>query len=282
MSAQKQVNAARRKASAPRKAKLGQNFLVDASAARRIVDAMGEIHQSTVVEIGPGRGALTKMLAERTGHLVAIEFDSMLARHLCVAFASAKNVEILEADFLNVPLAELLRSRDLQYGPAKVVGNIPYYVTSDILLRLFEQHDSIETIVVMVQKEVADRLAAEPGSRDYGLLTVTANLFAEVERLFTLPPSAFSPPPQVYSSVLRLRISPKASALQVEADQFLQFCKVAFAQKRKTLFNNLRSRYGEKRIREAIQKLPVRTDVRAEALTLHQLAAIHNVLKKNN
>jgi 16S rRNA (adenine1518-N6/adenine1519-N6)-dimethyltransferase len=134
----------------------------------------------------------------------------------------------------------------------------------------------------MVQREVADRLAAKPNSRDYGLLTVTANLFADVERLFTLAPSAFSPPPKVYSSVLRLRISPKDFALKIDAQKFLGFCKLAFAQKRKTLFNNLRGLHGEKEIRHAIQEAAVRADVRAEALSLAQLAAIYRALKASN
>ena len=278
MSAQKQVNAARHKMSPVGKPKLGQNFLVDANAARRIVDALGDSRQSNVVEIGPGRGALTHLLAERARHLFAIEFDSMLAQRLRVAFASAKNVEIVEADFLKVPLEELLLSRGGQDQRAKVVGNIPYYITSDIVLRLFGQYTWIETIVLMVQKEVADRLAAEPGTRDYGLLTVTANLFADVEQLFTLPPGAFSPPPKVYSSVVRFRISPKIAELGVDAREFLNFCKLAFAHKRKTLFNNLRTRYGGKEIREAIQEAAADPNARAEALSLSELAKIHYAL----
>ena len=280
MSAQKQVNAARRQSTALRKPKLGQNFLVDANAARSIVEALGDIQHSPVVEIGAGRGALTRILAERAGHLFAIEFDSMLAQQLRVAFASSKNVEILEADFLDVSLAELLRPLESQNKRLKVVGNLPYYITSDILLRLFEQHESIEAMVVMVQKEVGDRLSAQPGSRDYGLLTVTANLFASVQEQFTLPPGAFAPPPQVYSSVLRFRIAPKATELQINAREFLDFCKLAFAQKRKTLFNNLRTRYLDKEIRNVTEKAGVRADARAEALSLAELAEIHRGLKK--
>jgi len=277
MSTQKQVNARRRRTLAPRKAKLGQNFLVDRNAARLIVDALGDMSQSVVVEIGPGRGVLTQLTAERARHLLAIEFDSMLAHDLRAAFASSGNVEIIEGDFLKVQLPQLL----LHDKSVKVIGNIPYYITSDILLHLFEQHASIETIVVMVQKEVADRLAAAPGNRDYGLLTVTANLFADVELLFTLPPGAFSPPPQVHSSVLRLRISPKAPALQIDSNEFLEFCKLGFAQKRKTLFNNLRGRYREKPIRQAMERAAVRADARAEALSLVQLAAIYRAIKED-
>lgn len=274
MSAHKQVNAARRSRRPARKAKLGQNFLVDANAARRIVEALGDIGNSVVIEIGPGGGALTKMLADRAHHLIATELDHELAQRLRSEFAGRENVEIVQANFLDVSLAELLGAR--RASRVKVVGNIPYYITSDILLRLFEQHESIETVAVMVQKEVADRLVAEPGSRDYGLLTVTALLFADVERLFTLPPSAFSPPPKVYSSVLRLRVSPKAKRLGVDPGKFLQFCKLAFAQKRKTLFNNLRGQYEETEIKAALRAAGLREDVRAEAMGLEQLAAVCN------
>src|SRR4051812_17338289 len=273
MSAHKQVNAARRSRRPARKAKLGQNFLVDANAARRIVEALGDIGNSVVIEIGPGGGALTKMLADRAQHLIATELDHALAQQLQGAFAGRENVEIVQANFLDVSLADVLASR--RTARVKVVGNIPYYITSDILLRLFEQHESIETVVVMVQKEVADRLVAEPGSRDYGLLTVTALLFADVERLFTLSPSAFSPPPKVYSSVLRLHVSPKAQGLGVDPRKFIQFCKLAFAQKRKTLFNNLRGQYEQTEIKAALRAAGLREDVRAEALALEQLAEIY-------
>ena len=279
MAASKQVNAAGRATRSSRRPKLGQNFLIDAGAARRIVEALGEVNQSVVIEIGPGRGALTKALAERAKRLIAVEFDPMLARQLGVAFSERENVEIVHGNFLDVSIPELLKSSPAgDRRRAKVVGNIPYYITSDILLRLFEQHEWLETVVMMVQKEVADRLAGDPGSRDYGLLTVTARLFSEVERLFTLPPDAFSPPPQVHSSVLRLRIAPRAAALGVDERKFLDFCKLAFAQKRKTLFNNLRSRYGEERTREALNANRVRPDVRAEALSLEQLAGTYHRL----
>jgi len=280
MSAYRQVNASRRNAHPRRKARLGQNFLVDAGAAHRIIEALGNIGSSVVVEIGPGRGALTTILADRAGFLIATELDEQLAIQLRAAFSEKPNVEIMQANFLNVSLSELVRTVPLasQRERVRVVGNIPYYITSDILLGLFQQHTLIETIVLMVQKEVADRLAATPGSRDYGLLTVTTQLFAEVERLFTLPPGAFSPPPQVHSSVLRLRIAPKEGDLKINPEAFLGFCKQAFAQKRKTLLNNLRTRYAESAIKAALCSAKLREDVRAEAASLEELAMTFRAL----
>jgi 16S rRNA (adenine1518-N6/adenine1519-N6)-dimethyltransferase len=275
MSTPNEVNAARRR-HRPVKARLGQNFLVDANAAQRIVDALGNVTHSVVIEIGPGRGALTRALAERAESLIAIEVDKMLAEHLRAAFSGNPNVEIVQENFLNVSLSDLLSSgrQSSPHQRAKVVGNIPYYITSDILLRLLEQHELVETIVLMVQKEVADRLVAQPGSRDYGLLTVTAQLYTEVERQFTLPPGAFSPPPQVHSTVLRLRVAPKAEALQLDSGRFIEFSKLAFSKKRKTLFNNLRRRYEQDQIREAMSAAQVQQDIRAEALSLEKLAKI--------
>jgi len=284
MSARKPVNETRRKHRPARKARLGQNFLIDPSAARRIVEALGEIANSVVVEIGAGRGALTKLLAARAGHLIATELDKMLVRELRVAYAEQDNVEIVHADFLKLSLSSLRSAREKLFPAdrAKVAGNIPYYITSDILLHLLGQHQSIETAVLMVQREVADRVTAKAGSRDYGLLTVTTQLFADVERLFTLPPSAFSPPPQVHSSVLRLTMNPKAERLAIDAEEFLNFCKLAFAQKRKTLLNNLRGTYEAGEIRQALSAIQTRDDARAETLSLEQLASIYRRLSSTS
>lgn len=275
MSSRKPVNATRSQSRPAHKAKLGQNFLRDPNAARRIVDALGDISQSTVLEIGPGQGALTALLAARAQRLIAVELDEVLAEKLQLEFAGRENVEIRRADILDVSVGKLTAASEKQI---KVVGNIPYYITSNILLRLFEQHQRLDLIVIMVQKEVADRLAAQPGTREYGLLTVTARLFADVEHVFTLSPGAFSPPPQVHSSVLRLRIAPKAGKLNVNARQFLAFCKLAFAHKRKTLFNNLRQKYVESEIKNALALQRTREDARAEALSIEQLASIHTSL----
>ena len=268
------------------RAKLGQNFLADRGAAQRIVAALGDVSRSRVVEIGPGRGALTAELAQRAGQLIAIELDRVLAAQLRMKFAARPNVEIIEADILTIDLANLLGPPVGQLAglspapvePARVVGNIPYYITSDILLRLFSFHRLLSTIVIMVQKEVADRIAAQPGGSEYGLLSATAQMYARVEKLFTLPPGAFSPPPAVHSTVIRLSIAPQFEKLAVAEQGFQDFLKLSFAQKRKTLINNLKARYDDSKIKAALKAAGVRTDARAETLPLEKAAAVFRAL----
>src|SRR5207302_367502 len=150
----------------------------------------------------------------------------------------------------------------------------PYYITSDILLKLFEFHRNFDSIVIMVQREVADRISATSGKSEYGLLSATAQLYTDVEKLFTLPPSAFSPPPKVHSSVLRLRVNPKAEQLGVNAEEFMSFLKLGFAQKRKTLVNNLKPHFEESLLKTALKEAGLRADVRAEAVDLQRMAKI--------
>jgi 16S rRNA (adenine1518-N6/adenine1519-N6)-dimethyltransferase len=270
-----------------RKPKLGQNFLADHSAAKRIVDALGDVSNRTVIEIGPGRGMLTDFLVRRARKVIGIELDRVLAAQLRMRYATLKNIEILESDFVTVEWTSMVGRRpgplhDLrptQPETVDIIGNLPYYVTSDIVLRILEEHESIGRAVIMVQREVADRISAEPGSRDYGLLSATAQLFARVEKLFTLPPEAFDPPPEVYSSVIRLTMATRVSELQVDPEAFQAMLKLAFAQKRKTLANNLKGRYDDKAIRSALKEAGVRPDARAEALPLDRMAAIYRALK---
>jgi 16S rRNA (adenine1518-N6/adenine1519-N6)-dimethyltransferase len=168
-----------------------------------------------------------------------------------------------------------------QAEKAKVVGNLPYYITSDILLHLFRFHEWISEIVIMVQKEVADRIAAKPGTRDYGLLSATVQLHARVENLFTLPPGAFSPPPKVHSSVLRLTMAPRFHELGISGDGFIDFLKLGFAQKRKTLLNNLKEKYDPAGVRAALKAQRLREDVRAEAIPLEKAAGVYHQLSGN-
>ncbi len=269
-----------------RKPKLGQNFLVDAGAAHRIVEALGDVSNRTVIEIGPGRGVLTDALARRAKRVIGIELDRVLAAQLRMRYATRGNVEVLESDFVTAEFASMVGRRpgplhDLrptQPDTVDIVGNLPYYITSEIVLRILELHPHIERAVVMVQREVADRIASKPGSREYGLLSATTQLFARVEKLFTLPPEAFSPPPQVHSTVIRLTMAPRLGELRVEEEPFIGFLKLAFAQKRKTLANNLRVRYDAAAIRTAFKSAGVRPDVRAEAMSLEKTAAVFRTL----
>jgi 16S rRNA (adenine1518-N6/adenine1519-N6)-dimethyltransferase len=270
-----------------RKPKLGQHFLVGEPAALRIVEALGNFSDATVLEIGPGRGALTALLAARGRRIIAVELDRVLAAQLRMKFATYSNVEIIEGDILKIKLDTVFGPKPgtLRPGlnfapePAYVVGNLPYYITSDILLRLLEYHRYFSTIVIMVQKEVADRLAASPGNRDYGLLSATAQLYARVEKLFTLPPGAFSPPPKVHSSVVRLTIERRLDSLRVPEAEFISFLRLSFGQKRKTLWNNLKTQYDQEALRAALAKSGVKPTVRAEALPLTKSAALFRALQ---
>jgi 16S rRNA (adenine1518-N6/adenine1519-N6)-dimethyltransferase len=266
--------------------KLGQHFLVDTAAPMRIVEALGDISQSTVLEIGPGRGALTSLLAKRARRLIAIEIDRVLAAQLRMNFSQEPNVEIIEGDVLAIDFHTLFGPKPGSTRPGitpqpeavRVVGNLPYFITSDILLRLFEFRQYFETIVLLVQREVAERLAAAPGRSEYGLLSATAQLYARVEKMFTLAPDAFSPPPKVESTVVRLRMAPKIDSLRVPEAGFISFLKLSFGQKRKTLWNNLKVQYPAPVLKAALEKTGVKPTVRAEALSLEKSAALYRAL----
>jgi 16S rRNA (adenine1518-N6/adenine1519-N6)-dimethyltransferase len=269
-----------------KKPKLGQHFLNDTAAAIRIVEALGDLLHSTVLEIGPGGGALTTLLARRARRVIAVEKDRVLAAQLRMHFSLAPNVEIIEGDILAIDLDSLFGPKpgstrpgmDVAPQQVRVVGNLPYFITSDILLRLFEYRKYFEILVLMVQKEVAERLAAKPGTKEYGMLSATAQLYSKVEKLFTLPPGAFSPPPKVHSSVVRLTPSMRLEKLHVDEKGFIDFLKLCFGQKRKTLWNNLKGRYSSDGLERALAKARVKPSVRAEALSLEASANVFREL----
>lgn len=270
------------------KPKMGQHFLASEDLAARVVDTLGDVSQSTVLEIGPGRGLMTSLLAKRARRLIAVELDRVLAAQLRLKFGMSRNVEIIEGDVLAIDFDSLFGPKpglsqpgiDLKPQPVKVVGNLPYYITSDILLRLFEFSKYFDSIVIMVQREVADRIAAEPGGRDYGMLSATAQLYARVENLFTLPPGAFVPPPKVHSSVLRLTIDPQQEKLGVAGDGFIDFLRLSFGQKRKTLWNNLKTKYEGAELKRALAEAKVKATARAETLSLEESAAVYRALRE--
>jgi 16S rRNA (adenine1518-N6/adenine1519-N6)-dimethyltransferase len=270
------------------KPKMGQHFLTSEDLAARVVDTLGDVSQRTVLEIGPGRGILTSLLARRARRLIAVELDRVMAAQLRLKFGMARNVEVIEADVLAIDFDSLFGPKpglsqpgiELKPQPVKVAGNLPYYITSDILLRLFEFAKYFDSIVIMVQREVADRIAAEPGGRDYGMLSATAQLYARVEKLFTLPPGAFVPPPKVHSTLLRLTIDPQQEKLGVAGHEFIDFLRQSFGQKRKTLWNNLKEKYEGAALKCALAEAKVKPTVRAETLSLDQSAAIFRALHK--
>ena len=255
-----------------RKPKLGQNFLVSPTAPGAIVDALGHVSQATVLEIGPGRGALTGLLATRAQHVIAVELDAALAAGL-----QGNTVEVLCQDILRVDLTRLATERGVRL---QVIGNLPYYISSPILTHLFAHSGVIDRAVLMAQREVAERIVALPGSRAYGLLSATTQMHATVANLFTLPPEAFSPQPEVYSTVLRLTMHARFEELKVPREGFLRFLRQIFSLKRKTLANNLRAaEYGPDAVNAAFQHCAVDPHVRAEALSLESTACLFRALQ---
>ena len=201
----------------PAKPKLGQNFLNNTEAIERIAASLGDLSGRTVVEIGPGAGAITSALVARAAHVHAVELDPALAAHLRTQFPPER-LTVIQQDVLRFNFATALAEfapPAAAAQPLLVFGNLPYYITSQILLKLAANHAVIDRASIMVQREVADRITAAPGSRDYGLLSVTVQMYGPADKLFTLPPSAFTPPPDVHSSVFRWRFAPRFTELSL-------------------------------------------------------------------
>jgi 16S rRNA (adenine1518-N6/adenine1519-N6)-dimethyltransferase len=264
--------------SSNKKPKLGQNFLVDENACLRIADALGDASGRTVVEIGPGHGAITELLAKRCRRLHCIEVDPALARELAFRFRNEEHVTVHRADILQTDLKAMLG----EAGSLDVVGNLPYYITSDILLHLFgsAREGVLGRAVVMMQREVAERIAAGPGSSEYGALSAITQMHARVTQLFTLPPSAFSPPPDVFSTVLRLEFAPRFVELGIAFDGFNRFLRASFAQKRKTLSNNLRAAGYSVAELAAAWPETIALQARSEAVSLEDMAKLYRALVK--
>ena len=263
----------------PAKPKLGQNFLVDPDAIQRIAASLGDLSDRTVIEIGPGGGAITSTLVERARHVIAVELDAGLAADLRAAFPQDKlTVEQQDVLAFDFAAASARAGRRLL-----VFGNLPYYITSPILLKLAASSTSIDRAVLMVQREVADRVTAEPGSRSFGSLSVTLQMYGTTERLFTLPPSSFLPPPDVHSSVFRWVFAPRFGELGVNETSFLPFVRSAFAQKRKTITNNLRALgLSTQAIEDAITASQINPRARAEELSVESLASLYLALHASN
>ena len=263
----------------PAKPRLGQNFLDDAQAVDRIAASLGDLTGRTVVEIGPGGGAITGALAARAAHVVAVELDPGLAAHLRTQFppGGKADVTVVQQDVLQFDFAAASAAAAQQLP---VVGNLPYYISSQILLKLAASHASLDRAILMVQREVADRVTAKPGTRDYGLLSVTVQMYGPAEKLFTLPPESFSPPPDVHSTVFRWRFAPRFHELGLNEVTFPSFVRTVFAQKRKTLANNLRAtQIPPAAVTAALTRAAIDPKARAESLSVEALAALWHALQ---
>lgn len=255
---------------------LGQHFLRDQAAARRIVDLVAPTARDLVVEIGPGRGALTEGLAARCGRLLALEVDAALAAGLRERFARLPHVEIREADARHVPYGGLPALRPDPAGRVLVVGNLPYSVGKPILMALVEAGPVIDEMALMLQREVAERVAAQPGGKTYGALSVLTQVAAEVRLAFTVPPGAFSPPPKVESAVLHLRVHRAPPVPVADRARFAAVVRAAFNQRRKSLANALAAglALGPERARRLLEAAGLDPGRRAETLSLAEFARL--------
>lgn len=265
------------------KKSLGQNFLVDNSVIARIIDAVHPRADETIIEIGPGRGALTERLVEKAGRLVAIEFDRDLISRLNARFSSYENFRLVEGDALATDFCGFLQPNE----QVRVVANLPYNVATAILRRLIEQRSCISEMVVMLQREVVERITAAPGSSQRGFLSVLVEAYCEAERLFDVSPGAFRPLPKVWSSVVRLTLRGDASEQFKSTGLLWAIVSVGFAHRRKTILNNLRQapeklaellkRHGGASI--VLCEAAVAPQRRAETLTLAEWLSIASVLE---
>jgi len=259
-----------------RRPKLGQHFLHDQRYRARIMEALPLEPGDVVFEIGPGRGAMTGLLAERARKVIAIEIDGTLAPGLQEDFPS---VEIIVADVLRVDFSAHCRQQGIEQG--FVFGNLPYYITSPILHHLFAQRDSIRSMGLLMQSEVAERVTATPATREYGYLTVATQLYSQPLTAFTVPPGAFSPAPKVQSALVTFRMKAKFERwTQATGSEFLEFVKRCFAQKRKNLLNNLAGLYPRGRITQALEEARKSAILRAEQLSLEELAGVFESLTR--
>lgn len=261
--------------------KYGQNFLVDENVVAKIVRESGVTRDDFVLEIGPGIGTMTQFLCENAREVAAVEIDRKLIPILEDTLSEHDNVRIINEDILKVDIAELAREHN-GGQPIKVVANLPYYITTPIIMGLFESHVPIDSITVMIQKEVADRMQTGPGSKDYGALSLAVQFYARPEVVMNVPPECFMPRPGVGSTVIRL-VKHSECPVQVN-DEALMFriIRASFNQRRKTLANGLNNspeiKLSKELITEAIERLGKGASVRGETLTLAEFAQLSNVI----
>lgn len=265
--------------------KFGQNFLIDTHVLDKIISAAGITDEDLILEVGPGIGTMTQYLCEHARKVVAVEIDRNLIPVLEDTLSSYDNVKVINADILKVDINKLVQEEN-GGRPIKVVANLPYYITTPIIMGLFESHVPIENITVMVQKEVADRMQEGPGTKNYGALSLAVQYYAEPYIVANVPPNCFMPRPKVGSAVIRLT-SHEKPPVKVEDEAFMfQIIRASFNQRRKTLVNGLYNAPGinvsKEEIVEALTKMGMPATVRGETFTLEQFATLSQLLKEVN
>lgn len=259
---------------------LGQNFLIDDETVAGIVEAASVSKEDLIIEIGPGLGTLTKELLERAGKVICIELDKRMIEILEDRFSMYDNFKVINEDVLKVNLKDLIQKEKIKN--TKIVANLPYYITTPIIMKLLEDKLDIETITVMIQKEVADRLVTEPGTGDTGAITYAIHYYTNPKRILEVPNTSFIPSPKVNSTVVKLNIL-KTPSIEVKNEkQLFDIIKTAFMQKRKTLVNALANsgKYGSKeQVEKTLQKLEIDLKIRPEKMRLEQFAKLSNLIE---
>ena len=261
--------------------KFGQNFLIDTHVLERIIQEAEINRQDMVLEIGPGIGTMTQYLCENAREVIAVEIDKALIPILGDTLSEYDNITVINEDILKVDINALVNEKN-GGKPIKVVANLPYYITTPIIMGLFEKKVSVDSITVMVQKEVAQRMQAGPGTKDYGALSLAIQYYAKPEIVANVPPNCFMPRPNVSSAVIRLKLYDKPF-VEVENEKLLfKIIRASFAQRRKTLLNSIHNSgelsYTKEQVAEALNQMGISENIRGEALNLEQFAKLSDIL----
>ena len=263
--------------------KLGQNFLIDDEVIHNIVEASNINRNNLVIEIGPGLGTLTSKLLENAGKVIAIELDKKMITILEDRFKLYDNFVLLNQDILKVDLKKLIKDNISNLQKVKIVANLPYYITTPIIMKLLEDRLNIESITVMVQKEVADRITARPGDKLSGAITYSVDYYAKAEKIVFVDKKSFIPSPEVDSEVIRLTIREKPKVELLDEETFFKIIKASFMQRRKTLINGIMSSgiiKDKQKIKEIIEGIGLDANIRGEKLTLEEFANLSNSVYK--
>lgn len=265
------------------KKSLGQNFLIDTNILEKIVAAGSVDKRTTVIEIGPGIGALTEQIARHAKQVYAFEIDQRLIPVLEETLADYTNIEVFNQDILDVNLSEFERDYLAEAERVVVMANLPYYITTPIIMGILESGLEADQLVFMVQKEVAARMSAEPGTKDYGSLSIALQYFGEPELAFTVPPTVFKPQPNVDSAIIQIKLRDKPAVAVQDEEFFFKLARAGFAQRRKTLWNNMKIAFGkdkdvQARMKEALAAVDIDASRRGETLSIAEYGALADAL----